>query len=550
MRLPRTPVLVCAVIAGALGFPADATSDSGNAASRVVFWTGCDEVAALTDAELDEWRARGAGGFACLATQLRGMGGTQDFTGAPAANLSGANYELQRRLRDSRIAQRAKARDMKLYLGIYLVNYWNTSTPLADWFDESGWSNLALPKMRDLAGAASQLGFAGLAFDQELYPQHDGTASATWDWDYPGNTRSEQVVRAKARQRGRQLMAAMVDAFPGLELLAYDTKLPESWGERVQEHVNDDESAYKSALFIDFWDGLSSVEGYRAIRLSDATFYKTPHLGNWDSAFQYHYNSQYSYLSRRLSNWEYASSRLYISPFSWIDEGPCTCPYDDAQSVEHVATQLQAFRRWGMGGEFANYVAEGLDSFDYGPYLSALQGATQPGDADVETPKLTLSATSSSPDALSLTGTATDNLAVRAVRWRTDQGHSGAAQMRWKVRSGDHRYGYDWHMEWSAPAIPLNLQTHSVTVTVEDIKGLKSTRTVALDGRLNPRDQEAGVTERGRQADGKPASSRVRARRALRRCLARASARRPRMRRAARRTCRKRHRLQLRRAAL
>ena len=36
---------------------------------------------------------------------------------------------------------------MKMYLGAYLSNYKNTATPLVDWFDDEGWSQIALPRL-------------------------------------------------------------------------------------------------------------------------------------------------------------------------------------------------------------------------------------------------------------------------------------------------------------------------------------------------------------------------------------------------------------------
>src|SRR4051812_25935918 len=110
--------------------------ETGAAANRVVFWAACDQVAELTDAQLGEWRDRGIGGFVCNNRSLTGFGGDQDFSGDSAAPLSGTNYRLQRFLRDSRIVSRAAAYDIKLWLGIRLVNYFNTSTPLAEWFDD------------------------------------------------------------------------------------------------------------------------------------------------------------------------------------------------------------------------------------------------------------------------------------------------------------------------------------------------------------------------------------------------------------------------------
>ena len=454
---------------------ATTTSDS---ADQMIFWLRCDRIAQLTDAQLDEWKSRGVDGFACMVGHLRDMGGTQDFTGDPSASLDGDNYSLQRELRDSDIVARAKARGMKMYLGADLVNYFNRATPLCDWFDDACWSDHALPKIRDLAGAAKLLGFAGLAFDTELYPQQGNVEDASWNWDYPGNTHTEAQVRAAAARRGSQLMSTILGSFPGAELLAYDVELPQAWNSLVQKVVNGEQDAFASRLDIDFWNGLTSVDGYGAIRLMDAVFYKSPQVGTWDSALQYNANRVASLLSRRLKNWDYAASRVYLSPFSWIDPGPKSGDSDDARSPAYVRDQLLAFRKWGMGGEFANFVYnENLQTFDYSPYVAAMQQASSPGVVDSEPP--TVAATDGGRGVLGsrmIEGTASDNLAVWAVRWRDDRGGSGVAKLAWNVASDDTDFRSKSAAEtrWSIPASELSPGATRVTVTGVDIKGLES----------------------------------------------------------------------------
>jgi hypothetical protein len=450
-----------------------------NSADRMVLWTGCNEVAALTDAELDEWGSRGVDGFVCMVGYLHGLGGSSRFTGEAGASLRRRSYELQRRLRDSDLATRARRRGMKLYLGLYASNYYNRATPFAAWFDDRRWVREVLPGIEDMAAAARRLGFAGLALDQELYANDD---SATWDWNYPGNTRPEQRVRAKVKQRGAELMRAMVRGFPRLELMAYYTKVPGSWEELVQERGNDLPEVFADNIQIDLWNGLSSVRGYRAIRWMDAIFYKTPQLGEatWEAALQYNANAVYSVLSRRFSNWAYASSRLHLSPFSWISSG--TTDWERARDPGYVAEQLEAFRKWGTGREFANYAYNGLQVFDYEPYLPAMRAASAPGQVDSRPPGLSI--TSRSIEArgrrLSLRGFATDNLAIRAVRWRDGARRSGIMKLRWIVESGDARSGWNSRTRWTARDIPLSGRTATIRVTAEDIKGLTTVRTVRV----------------------------------------------------------------------
>jgi hypothetical protein len=492
---------------GGAFLPQESTAAPANSADALIFWTDCTQLVELSDAELDKWKSWGVDGFVCMHGKLRHMGGSQDFTGDPRASLVGSNYDFQRRMRDTDIVGRMRARGMKVYLGLKLVNYYNKASPLKDWFDNRGWSDLVLPKIADAAAAARQLGFAGVALDQELYPQQGGATTASWDWNYPGNTHSEAQVRAKARRRGRELMSVMTANFPGLELMAYYVHLPDTWAELVQLKVNGIEHAMDKLLHIDFWDGLTSVEGYGAIRLVDAIFHKTPHLGkNWEPALQYHYNKLYSYLSRRLSNWDYASSRLFVSPFSWIDAGPRSSAFDSARTPAHVATQLAAFRKWGMGGEFTNYAYAGLRGFDYTPYVSAMQAASTPAVVDAAPPFLVVNpARAASVASLALDGTVTDNLAIRFVRWQNDRGDRGTAQLTWDVLSGDYRSGYKWRTRWSAPAIPLEPGENQIRVTAEDIKGLATTHVVRVangsglpPGAETPRTASPGRTSRHR----------------------------------------------------
>ena len=125
-----------------------------------------------------------------------------------------------------------------------------------------------------------------------------------------------------ATRRGHQLMEAIVGAFPEVELQVYNAKFPDSWEELVQQKVND-LPGFADHLDLAFWDGMSSADGYGAIRFSDTIFYKTSQLSGstWDTSNQYNVNRLYALFSRRLSNWSYAASRIHISPFSWVDAG-------------------------------------------------------------------------------------------------------------------------------------------------------------------------------------------------------------------------------------
>jgi hypothetical protein len=552
---PLRPGLAIAllVILLAVAPAASASSSVVNSADRLTMWVGCGALTSYTDAELDLWKSRGVDGFVCMDKQLYGFGGTNAFTGDPAVSLTAAKYELQRKLRDTQIITRARLRGIKVYLGVKLVNYWNTRTPLSEWFDDAGWSQKVLPNMGNMAAAARLLGFAGLAFDQEMYGQRDGIKTATWEWNYPGNTRTEAQVRAKAKQRGRELMTRIVGAFPGVELLAYKVEFPETWAALLRKELSGDPNAYQGRLDIDFWDGISSVEGYGAIRLVDSTFYKIAGIGKWENALRYNTNRVFSFLSRRLSNWAYAASRFHVSPFSWIDPGPRTSTFDDARPPTYVYDQLQAFRKWGTGGEFANYAYNSLRSFDYSPYTAAMVAGSTPGNVDPQPP--TLSVTSSDTAAVdaatkALDGVANDNLAIRSVRWSTDQGHQGSAKHSWRIISGGPRLAYVGEHLWSIPAVPLGPGDTQVTITAEDIKGLTTSSTVTIRRSGQPAGTRALTTGdrhriavrravAKRRATARRRTARIR-RRCVRRVRARARGKRPLNRAAAVRRCARR----------
>jgi hypothetical protein len=486
--------LLAVVLAGVLpssraerGDPASDADQSGgaNSADRMVVWVGCGEVVALTDAQLDEWRARGVGGFACSAQFLFGLGGSQDWTAAGGKDLDEQRFSLERSIIDSRIVERAKHRGMRLYLTFYFANTYNASTPLANWFDDSGWQ-VVIERVRALAAAARSLGFFGIGFDQELYAQQGNVSTATWSWDYPGNTHSEAVVRLAAQRRGAELMAAIVSSFPDSEILAYASLFPETWDALVQKRINGVANAYADSVQLDFWDGLTSVRGYGPIHFLDAIFYKTTHLAgdDWDSALQYADNSLFAVLSRRLSNWDYASSRIFESPFAWIASGSTS--FEQARSPDYVARQLAAFRKWGMGRLFAIYANDGLKSFDYTQYEAGMRAGAVPGVVDDRAPELAItepdaqaSSLATAADAIAVRGWASDNLAIRAVRWTNDRGGSGSAMMTWPIVAGSTDTGSAWRMEW-VTTVPLLPGTNVINITAEDIKGITSTARIEV----------------------------------------------------------------------
>jgi len=53
---------------------------------------------------------------------------------------------------------------------------------------------------------------------------------------------------------------------------------PRTWDEYVRAYDEGSPKAFKNSVQINFWDGLTSVDGYGEILFLDATFYKDPGL--------------------------------------------------------------------------------------------------------------------------------------------------------------------------------------------------------------------------------------------------------------------------------
>ena len=473
-------------------------SPTANSADRFVLWVGCKDFVNTTDIQLQQWKDRGVDGFVCADHHLFEMGGYHKFTGDPndplvpiSTNGPGDEWKLQRDLRDTRIVERAKAKGLKMYLSFYLVNAHNANTPLKDYFDDAGWRDTVIPRIRDITSAAKLYGFEGMAFDQELYSKSE--SAQKWPWSYPGNTHSEADVRTKVKQRGQEVMTAMSAIYPNLDLLMYNYVYHNDWKSVVQKEANGVADFSKKSTIINWLDGLSSVENYSAIRMISVNFHKYYYpASSWDNGMQYEANQGYSTFSRELSNWKYAASRIHLTPFSWIDDGGAPTTYDDPRTPEFVAEQLTAMRKWGTGGEFEDFVyGASLNDFDRSPYYSAMQNASTPGIVDSVAPTVNLTSPttgtshSASGNIVNLAGNTTDNMAIRSVTWSNNRGGSGAAKMTWNVLSGDFRAGYSsWQMDWNITGLPLQSGQNVITITAEDIKELKATRilTVTTDG--------------------------------------------------------------------
>jgi hypothetical protein len=133
-----------------------------------------------------------------------------------------------------------------------------------------------------------------------------------------------------------------------------------------------------------------------------------------------------------------------------------------------------------MGREFTIYAHTGLDGFDYEPYADALRAASRPAVVDSDPPDLGLPPRQQVRAArMSLSGTVSDNMAVRVVRWRTDKGRSGVATLDWQVRSGNPSEGFKGRTRWFL-RFTRRPGERRLTISAEDTKGLVARRVVRL----------------------------------------------------------------------
>jgi hypothetical protein len=455
------------------------TLTTNNAANRMVFWSGVNDCIRATDAQLDTWKANGFGGLSCQIQWLYGNGGSNDFTGDDANPLTETKYSLEKTLKTNQIGARLHARGMKFYMAFYTGNLTDKSTPFLNWFNDAGWNNTLLPNITNFSAGAKLLGADGITFDQEPY-----SGTGAWPWNYAGNTHTEAETRAKVKQRGQQLMQAILAGFPNAEVSNYYVAFPGSWDDLVQQVVNHATNAYGSWVITNLWDGISSVHGYKVIRFLDATFYKNAGIGPMDTGNAYNDNQIFSYISKNWSDPAYQMTHITVSPFIWIDAGPSTSTWDDAQPPAVVGDELMHYRKFGMGGEYWDYGYNTITGgrFDYSPYYSVMKAAAQPGTVDSSAPTLTVSSplvSSTTANTIAFSGTATDDQAIRYVSWSNDRGGSGMFPMNWQALSGNYSTTYVWQQNWSGN-VPLASGTNNITVKAVDIHDNTTSQVVTV----------------------------------------------------------------------
>ena len=232
-------------------------------------------------------------------------------------------------------------------------------------------------------------------------------------------------------------MTALLDGFPGVEMLLYHFRCRARGRDGREEGPRPSGGVCDDLVHLDFWDGMTSVEGYRAIRYFDDIFYKMTHtvgaLGQ-----RLHLRLQSAVFPAVARVLELGLRLLAVStgrrsPGS--TRAPGESAYDDAKPPEYVAEQLQAMSRWGMGGEFANYVYGGLDS----RLRRLLELAAEPRAGRRGRRRRAHGDAAESASRARWRARRTTTSLCASSAGRTIVGGSGIAKLYWQIRGGDAR---------------------------------------------------------------------------------------------------------------
>jgi hypothetical protein len=354
----------------------------GNA-HQIIFWMNSDWAKALTNTQLDTWKANGLDGLVFSAGFLMGAGQQvgRVWTGNATNRDTLSQHDYQQSIHDTAIVSRCQARGIECYLGGYLANTSNSLTPMIEWFSDASWTSTAIPAFTNFAAAAQLEGFDGIALDGEMYAS---TGGATWERGYSGNTQGESATRAKVKERGASVMTAILAQMPAATIINYRSEFPGNWRD-VAHQLNGNSALWTDSLMRNFWDGMSSVTTFEAIYFFDEWFYKTLWFPpgaqtGWAARMEDNYDAYYGSIFPAWEAWATVQSKLFVSPFIWIDNGSDSD--EAALSTVNFEEQIEAAHDWGTGGKFGNFCFRNFPNSFTSPgwtnYLPGLLSASTP----------------------------------------------------------------------------------------------------------------------------------------------------------------------------
>ncbi len=141
-----------------------------------------------------------------------------------------------------------------------------TDVRTMDWFDDVWWANIA-ENAKLIATVAREGGCEGILFDPEMY------GCAIWGWpklreDPLYNGRSYDEVTTKVRQRGREFVSAINEAYPDVRILllhAWDTVMRRAARDREGLNRKDTLHEIDYGLLPAFLDGLLEASDDRTV---------------------------------------------------------------------------------------------------------------------------------------------------------------------------------------------------------------------------------------------------------------------------------------------
>ncbi len=410
--------------------PADVQApDAGAAASRIIFWTRCWDVVGLTDAQLDTWRSRGVGGFVCSdQLPLRHRRHVRRSRVTPSSPLSGSAFDLQREIRDTKIVQPrrgawhqalARRRHEQLLQRHRTLRRLVRRRHVVELGAATGGEPGRAPRSCSASPASRSTrsstpaspvppGTLGLELRREHAHRgrragpgegawraaHDRSSSGA----YPGHRHRRHPPAAArglvgAGAAGDQRRLERVPERGGHQLLGRHDQRP-----RVRPHP---------------------VHGPRRTTRPRTSSSRrgTPRSRTTSTGCR-----RCSAVDSRTGPTPRAASTGVRSPGSM----PARAPFEAARSPEEVAAQLAAFRKWGTGRRVRRTTRTRHQQ------LLRLH-AVRPGHAGRghaghrrhrSRPSATVGSVTRSGATVAISGSATDNFAVRAVRWRTASGAS------------------------------------------------------------------------------------------------------------------------------
>lgn len=130
---------------------------------------------------------------------------------------------------------------------------------LPDYFDDKSWQDV-LYQINFVARFARDAGFKGIALDTESYSKLLWN-SAKW----PNRKYSKSKLKRKIFQRGQEIMEEIVEVFPDAEVFVFPVG-------HLYAYTKKRPSKYE--LWIDFFNGLASVENQKGIVLGCERTYR------------------------------------------------------------------------------------------------------------------------------------------------------------------------------------------------------------------------------------------------------------------------------------